>query len=497
MKLIKTRIFFTIAVAVTLIAAAPDQRDKMQPDPLYDIDPAEAAQNQHYNQPYRPQYHYSAIQGLVGDATGLIHDQGVCHLFYMSDKWERRKNRHKCWGHATSLDGLHWVEQDSILDPVVDNKPGSGSGIVDWNNTLGLASGPQKTLAVFYTDYARGSCIAYSTDAGRTWTRHPRNPVLPGPGGARDPLVFWYEPTGEWRMIRFDGKTGFVFYGSSNLLEWKQLSVVEGFNECPDFFELAVEGGSGEKKWVLMDANFAYLVGTYDGQRFTAETKMLRCEYGHASNVYASQSWKKTPQECSPLMQMAFLRYPKEPRLTWHSQMSFPVELHLRKQPEGIRLCRQPIQAIERLRVEQQHWNDLTVTPGRNPIAGLRGDLFDLRADVELAPSATLTLGVRGVPIRYSARTGMLQLGDSRVPLKLAGTRLRLQVLVDRSSIELFADQGQVSISKVVFFDPAQTDYSLTTDGGDFKLSSFQANRLKSIWGETVQGNTEAYIGPK
>jgi hypothetical protein len=127
------------------VAAKPD---KNQPDPYYDIDPLEAAQNQHYRQPYRPQFHYTPMQGIIGDATGLVFSQGEYHLFYMSDKWERRKNRHKCWGHAISRDLLHWEELPSILDPVLDNKPGSGSGIVDWNNTLKLQSGTQPTLAI-------------------------------------------------------------------------------------------------------------------------------------------------------------------------------------------------------------------------------------------------------------------------------------------------------------------------------------------------------------
>src|SRR5262249_10361316 len=159
----------------------------LAPDPKYDIDPAEASLNQHYRQSLRPQFHYTPLQGHIGDATGLIYYQGEYHLFYMYDQWERRRNRHKCWGHAISPRCVPWDEQPRILDRIVDHSPGSGSGVVDWNNSSGLRSGPHKCLIVFYTDYGAGSCIAFSNDAGRTWVRHLRNPVLPNAKTMRDP----------------------------------------------------------------------------------------------------------------------------------------------------------------------------------------------------------------------------------------------------------------------------------------------------------------------
>ena len=191
-----------IAFAASVAAAADT------PNPKFDIDPVEASLQQNYDQPYRPQFHFTALQGHIGDATGLIYYEGEYHLFCMFDKWERQRNRHKCWGHAVSHDGIFWEELPPILDPIIDHKPGSGSGVVDWNNSSGLRTGAEKTLIVFYTDYQTGSCIAYSNDRGRTWVRHPKNPILPGVDNIRDPLVIWYPPLAEWRMVRFERKAG-------------------------------------------------------------------------------------------------------------------------------------------------------------------------------------------------------------------------------------------------------------------------------------------------
>ncbi|HEY3899249.1 MAG TPA: glycoside hydrolase family 32 protein [Chthoniobacter sp.] len=469
--------------------------DKNAPDPALDISPEEAAANQNYQQPYRPQFHYTPIQGFVGDATGLIYSDGTYHLFYMSDKWERRKNRHKCWGHATSRDLLHWTEEASILDPVLDHKPGSGSGIVDADNVLGLAQGNGKTLAVFYTDYQTGSCIIYSVDGGKMWIRHPRNPVLPRIGKQdRDPTVFWYGPAREWRMVRhsepFDGiagKTGFAFFASTNLLDWKYLSEVDGYNECPDIFELPVDGNSNDRKWVLMDAGYNYRVGQFDGTRFVSESEKLKADAAASRYLYAPQTWKRSRTGDLPLQQMGFMSYPKKPaemptRLTWQNQMAFPVELSLKRFPAGIRLCREPIPAIQKLYEDSKSWDAFTLKPGDNPLANLQGEQLDIRAEFDLAGASAINLNIRGQTLHYSVPEAVVSLAGTKAAVSLAENHLRLRVLVDRSSIEVFANGGQVSISRVFFFDPAEKHFSLTCEGGDLKVTSLTISHVGSIW---------------
>src|SRR3954452_15588416 len=166
-----------------------------------DLTPAEVANQQNYNQPLRPQFHYTPIQGHIGDATGLIYYRGEYHLFNMFDEWSRGRLAHKRWGHAVSPDLIHWEQLPAVLDTVLDTRPGSGSGVVDWNNSSGLRSGPEKTLLIFYTDYKTGTCIAYSHDRGRTWVRHAANPIIRGAEDARDPTVFWHPASNEWRML--------------------------------------------------------------------------------------------------------------------------------------------------------------------------------------------------------------------------------------------------------------------------------------------------------
>jgi fructan beta-fructosidase len=465
-----------------------------------ELTPAEVALQQHYHQPYRPQFHFTALQGHIGDATGLIYYSGEYHLFHMFDKWgHAKRDRHKCWGHAISRDLLCWEEQPPILDALVDNKPGSGSGVVDWNNSSGLRSGPYKTLVVFYTDYHTGSCIAYSNDRGRTWVRHVSNPVLPGTKDIRDPTVFWYAPAAQWRMVRYE-EQGFAFYASENLVDWTYLSRVEGFYECPDFIELPVENSPGERHWVLIDASTAYVIGSFDGRQFRPETEKLRVEQG--KTLYATQTWKKTPEGGAPAVQMGWLRYPKDRRLTWFSQMSFPCELTLRKSPEGVRLCRLPIAEIKNLRIAQQTWRDLTVRPGENPLAAVEGDLLEIHAEIELGTASGFSFVVRGQAISYSATEERVEFAGTKTIWKPSEKRIQLQILLDRSSIELFLGRGEVSISKTVFPDPADMGLNLLAEGGELHVAAMEVHRLESIWleaetrlGRSPAAGTNPWIG--
>lgn len=469
-----------LALAAGLLPLFGQQPAPKPPDSDFDITIAELAGQRHYAHPLRPQLHYTPIQGHIGDATGLFYYAGEYHLFYMYDQWSRRRLAHKQWGHAVSRDLIHWEELPPVLDKLIDNSPGSGSGIVDWNDSLGLRQGsPDKTVAIFYTDYQRGTGIAYSRDRGRTWTRHPRNPVVPRVGDSRDPTVFWHPPTSDWRMLRYENK-GFAIFKSKNLVDWTQTSHLPGFYECPDLMRLPVLNSPGEYRWVLIDGDGSYVLGDFDGDRFVAQTGKLLAEY--AKTLYATQSWKRTIEGESPIIQVAWSRYPYEPKLAWHGQTSFPVQLTLWKFPDGIRLCRNPIDELDNLRVGQQRWRDMTVTAGRKPMPEIQDGLLDVKLEIEAKGAATIGADVAGKQIRYSVAQGVLRVDSAEAPLKLTDGRLKLRLLVDRSSVDVFADRGQITVSTVSLKERSGPVLTLVSEGGSARVVNLEVNKLESIW---------------
>jgi len=441
------------------------------------IDPSDVADENHYRGKYRPQFHYTPLQGFTADPTGLIYYRGDYHLFHMFDPWQRERDMHKNWGHAVSPDLIHWTQLPPVLDTLIDNKPGSGSGVVDWNNSSGLRNGKEKTLMIFYTDYKRGSCIAYSNNCGESWTRFKNNPVLPGVNDVRDPYVFWYTYDRKWCMVRYE-KGGFAFYSSQNLIDWQLSSRLEGFYECPELLELVVDGNLNNKKWVLIDGNGTYVIGSFDGKEFIPESDRLRVEYGE--DLYATQSWKLNHEGDSQRIQIAWLRYPETPKLVWKGQMSFPCQLSLHNCPQGIFLYRKPISQIKNLRTFQYYWQNKILKPEESFIKNVDEKLLDIRLEVELEDGVSFCLIIWGEKIMYSG--GTITCFGSKGPLKPLSNRIKLQVLLDRSSIELFGNDGKISISKIFFPHSEENKLIIFSKNGILKINFLEVNILESIW---------------
>jgi sucrose-6-phosphate hydrolase SacC (GH32 family) len=169
-------------------------------------------------------------------------------------------------------------------------------------------------------------------------------------------------------------------------------------------------------------------------------------------------------------------------RLSWQNQMAFPVELSLKRFPVGIRLCRQPIPEIQALYEDRKAWDPFIVKPGENPLAELRGDQLDIQMELDLGEASAVEIDIRGHALRYSVPAHELNLEGIKAPISLAGKHLDLRLLVDLCSLEVFANSGQVSISRVFFFDPSQKQFSLQCEGGASKVTSLTVHHVASIW---------------
>jgi fructan beta-fructosidase len=471
-----------------------NKREQGFNDP-FRLDYKDVFDNVHYNQPLRPQVHYTPITGQIADPTGLIRYKGTYHLFYMFDEWSKQRRDNKNWGHATSNDGIFWEQQPHITNSVIDNRPGSGSGIVDWNNTLGLRTGVEKTMVVFYTDYGRGISLAYSKDAGKTWIRHKNNPLLPIKNGFRDPVVFWYKPDQSWRMVIYE-EPGISFYRSDNLLNWHFLSKMEGFFECPDMIHMSVDGNEENKKWVLIDGNGSYYIGEFDGTKFIPMSKKNylgqetffnkvgdRTNY-YTKDLYATQTWKQSYEVDGPFYQLAFMMIKEPPthNRTWSQQLIFPVELTLRTINKEVRLCRNPIDGIKQLRYDSRFWKNTSIKPNENPLEQIDGDVFEIISEIQIGNAKEIVFDIRGEKVVYNTAKQQLQLMDSQTDIIAKDKKIKLRFIIDRNSIEIYANQGEVTFTRLFYPDPANKNLSLSSVGGSFHINSMEFYRLESIW---------------
>jgi len=451
---------------------------------------------------YRPQFHFTPEKNWHNDPNGLVFYKGEYHMFYQhnpnGNEWG-----YMHWGHTISTDLVHWEHYPIALYPdnnskdKVDCTAYSGSAIVDKENLLGKQKGEEKTLVAFYTSQNCGQRIAYSTDKGRTWEKFEGNPIIPfdEKDDARDPKVLWHEPSEKWIMVLYrktgeeDRTKGVSFYTSENLLDWEWKSHVYNFFECPDLVELKVTNRPEEHKWILFDGDGSYLLGSFDGETFTPESAKLKSDFG--KNYYATQTWSNIPEEDGRTIQIAWMRGGKFPDMPFNGQMTFPSELSLTKFTSGYKLIRKPIVEITELHGKHYDWEDKVIIPGltnNNLLKKVNGDCLHIIAEFDLKTSDNFGFMLRhsrkqaGTEVLYNVKKGTLSVLGTTVPLMPVDNTIKLEILMDRTSVEVYANDGQTVISNCFTPSEGANDVVLFTNGGELGVVKMDVYKMESIW---------------
>jgi fructan beta-fructosidase len=431
-----------------------------------------------YQEQDRPQFHFTSKRGWLNDPNGLVYTSGEYHLFYQHNPYGWNwGNMH--WGHAVSPDLVHWTELPIAVYPkTYGDWVFSGSAVIDTANSAGFQRGTEPSLVAAFTSTGRGECLAYSNDRGRTWNEFRFNPLVKHTG--RDPRLLWHERSKRWVMAVYDefaGKRCIAFYNSSNLGLWHFTSRLEGFFECPDLFELPV-GHSNTTKWVLYSGDAKYVVGKFDGFKFKPDSpEKQQVRYG---NFYAAQTYSNTPD--GRRIQIGWASGITFPGMPFNQQMTVPCQLTLRNTPDGPRLFAEPIDELKSLRETSKALTETQITPQTPLRSDIRGELLDVELEMQGTANSTATLNLRGIPVAFDFRKNELSCRKVTAPLEPVDGRIRLRVLVDRGSIEIFGNDGRVAIS--VGATPQQTDQSvdLSTKGGDLIVYSLNVAKLRSAW---------------
>jgi len=460
-------------------------------------------EKKYYNEIYRPQFHFTPEKNWHNDPNGLVYYDGEYHMFYQyNPKGNEWGYMH--WGHAVSKDLVHWEHLPIALYPddnsedKVNCTAFSGSAIVDENNLLGKQKGDLKTLVAFYTSQNCGQRIAYSTDRGRTWEKFEGNPVIPydEKDDARDPKVFWHKESRKWVMVLYrktsedDKSKGVSIYNSDNLIDWQWKSHNPGFFECPDLIQLQVTNRPEEYKWVMFDGDGSYLIGAFDGEIFTPESAKIKSDFGN--NYYATQTWSNIPEEDGRVLQIAWMRGGKFPDMPFNGQMSFPCELSLTKFNFGYKLVRKPVEELEQLHGKHYKWTNKNLIPGinENIVKGVKGECLHIIGEFDLKTSESFGFMIRqnkknqGAEILYNGKRGVITVLNSTVPVVPVNNKIKLEILLDRASIEIFINDGQSVVSNC--FTPVENadDLVLYCTGGELMVDKLDIYKVESVWSE-------------
>ena len=467
---------------------------------------------------YRPGYHFTPAAHWMNDPNGMVCYEGTYHLFFQyypgAMVWGPMH-----WGHATSPDLVHWREQPIALFPDSLGYIFSGSAVVDARNTSGFGKDGKTPLVAIFTHHdPRGEksgsktyqnqSLAYSLDAGKTWTKYADNPVLKNPGikDFRDPKVSWNDVAGKWLMT-LATLDRITFYSSPNLKDWtresefgEKLGAHGGVWECPDLFPLTL---NGKTYWVLIvnlnpggpngGSGTQYFVGSFDGHTFTPLSGQTKwADYG--PDNYAGVTWSNTGNRRIFLGWMSNWDYANQvPTSPWRNATTIPRELALRQVGAEIYLTSQPVKELAELAQPAITLRDLTATATPLDLTGklrFSGDKFSVKMSTSELRDFALVLGnAAGEELRlgYDATAknyfvDRRKAGLSGFSRKFAGRHLTprlattpgagMTLFFDATSVELFADGG-LSVATELFF-PSQPFTTL-------KLESATGMKLQTL----------------
>ena len=446
-----------------------------------------------YREALRPQFHFSSKRGWLNDTNGLIYYDGEFHLYYQHNPygWDHSRNDYnKTWGHAVSTDLVHWTELPSAIHPDHLGTIYSGSAVLDEYNTTGFRTGKEKPIIAVYTSaggrspWSEGKSfsqsIAYSNNRGRTFIPYKGNPVLPNIEYInRDPKALWHEPTDKWVMVLHLNERAMAFFTSDDLKTWKKQSEFESpyLVDCPELFQLAVDGNENNKKWIIYGGPGAYYVGDFDGKTFKPETEITQYNYGNC--FYASQTFSNVPK--GRRIQLAWGTIPME-GMPFNQQLLFPVDLTLHTTDEGLRIFAYPVKEIESIYAKEHTRTDIDLTPGQSILSDVKGELFDIDAEFEVSNAEAFGFWINGYSVAYHSDKNELSCDGEKSKLKPIDGKIRLRILVDRVSIEIFANDGLVYMPMRALPKEGQTGIGVFSKGGNTKLRNLEIYELNSIW---------------
>jgi fructan beta-fructosidase len=486
-----------------------------------------------YQEKHRQQFHFSPKEKWMNDPNGMVYFKGEYHLFYQyhphGTTWGPMH-----WGHAISSNLIHWEEQPIALYPDEHGAIFSGSAVVDWNNTTGFFDDEPGLVAIYtsadsYPDSDRPrqrQSIAYSKDNGRTWVTYEGNPVLSNENitDYRDPKVFWHAEKSHWVMVLATGQS-ITLYTSDNLKEWEFASEFgnkagshDGVWECPDLFPLPIEGNDSIQKWVMLvsigdnpeykeGSRTQYFVGEFDGTTFlndNSDNTVLWLDHGRDN--YAGVSWSDIPYSDGRRIYIGWMsnwRYANQvPTEGWRSGMTLPRELALRSSEKGLRIVQQPVVEMDTLRSGTKKYEEITLEESGECQEFEISALAEVK--VEFVAEEARTFGItisnskkERTAISFDAEREILSVdrtlsgensfSDSfaavqQAPLHINNGTVQLQVLIDTASIEVFANNGEIAFTSLIFPSEPAKEISLFSQGGKTKVRSLEVTELKTIW---------------
>ena len=439
----------------------------------------------------RPYIHFTPKRGWLNDPNGLIKLGDDYHLFYQFNPAERAwENMH--WGHAVSKDLLHWNDLPTALFPDATGTMYSGCAVLDKGNVSRLGKDGNAPVLLYYTAAGNHAsapvnytqCLAYSTDDLKTIEKYDGNPVVDYViGGNRDPKVVWCEECNAYVMSLYLDKDEYVLYLSTDLLQWKELQRlhIAGENECPNFFPINTQ--QGERKWVFIGAHEIYLIGSFVNEIFVPDQKPKRMY--SASNAYAAQMFTDMPND--QVIRIPWIRWQNNfVAKTFTQQMGIPCGVQLEKCNDEYYLSFLPVSQLQTLSLEKATYENVKISEEKTQKYKLGDYAVKLSLQGEYAHDTILKMTCFGVTFTFNFTKNEIVTGGAYInPLSITQKRLDVQMIIDKTSIEVFCDNGKI-VYAIAIGGNANCDYNLPYvefyANKPYAFAKIETEKLARVW---------------
>ena len=444
----------------------------------------------YYTESERPQFHFTSRTGWLNDPNGLVYYNDTWHLMYQHNPYGVIGSL-KHWGYAISTDLFHWTELPSSIVPDDLGSNHSGGAVVDFNNSAHLQTGEDKTLVAFWTSAGHFSspsskfrqCISYSTDGGSSWKKYEGNPIIENIADKnRDPNVIWHEGSQKWIMSLYLDGNKYAILNSDNLIDWKLQDELEiPATECPDIFQLALDGKNDQKHWIFWGGNGQYVTGDLYGETFIIDSDPHQTHYGA---YYAAMTFQNAPD--GRVVQSGWIREWPYPHTNFRMQLSIPNEITLRTSPAGYpALYTNPVKELEGLRADSREIKKVVLS-AEPYVPDFRADLIDFELEASIVAGAKLYMEVGNEKISYDRDRNTISWGATDVQLLTEGDRQKFRVLVDRASIEIFCNDGEKALFIVAALGDEDKNIQFSSEGGTVAIENLKFHKLSPAWGRGI-----------
>lgn len=472
---------------------------------------------------YRPVYHHTPSYGWMNDPNGMFYKDGVWHLYYQynpyGSKWQNMS-----WGHSTSKDLIHWTHEPIAIEPTGLGTVFSGSCALDTTDSAGFGS---DAVIGMYTSagVSQTQSLVWSKDNGRTFEFYPSNPVITLESEARDPNMFWDAKAGQWVLVLAHALDHeMLIFTSPDMKDWTLRSsfgkagAQDGVWECPDLFKLKVDG-TDKEKWVLIcnlnpggifgGSATQYFIGDFDGKTFKADTDATGniptkwMDFG--KDHYATVSWSDAPDNRrTAIGWMSNWQYAGEvPTMQFRSANTLPRDLSLFTASDGeLYLASTPSPEMKALRgtpTVSVRNTDIRKKAVSCPLPAANGGVCEILVDVNARKSSKINLtlannagekvvmlyDVAAHTLSFDRReSGIVDFSQDFPAVTVAPTfeengKISLRIFIDKSSIEVFGNDGRFAMTNLVFPENPYTSLSISSTVGNARIDNLKIYPIK------------------